>query len=165
VLRELLGGLPDSWLDGRDTPDGWQPRDVVGHLITGEMDDWIPRARKILDHGTSQPFDRFDRFAMLDRDQGVPLTTLIDRFAELRAQNLRELGDIVTESDLDLVGRHPSLGDVTMRELIATWAVHDLDHIAQVFAAMSASRDEAVGPWKAYLGILRRREDPRAVPG
>jgi hypothetical protein len=73
VLRDLLGGLPDAWLDGRDTPDGWQPRDVVGHLITAEMDDWIPRARMILEYGTTRPFDRFDRHAMLERDKGVAL--------------------------------------------------------------------------------------------
>lgn len=165
VLRDLLAGLPESWLDGRDTPEGWQPRDVVGHLITAELDDWMPRARMILNHGTAKPFDTFDRFAMLERDQGVSMADLLDRFEQLRAQSLRELGEEVTDADLDRVGRHPTLGEVTMRHLLATWAVHDLDHIAQIFAGMSATRDEAVGPWKEYLGILLRREDPSATPG
>lgn len=165
VLSALLGDLPDSWLDGRDTPDGWQPRDVVGHLISAELEDWIPRATMILEHGTARPFDPFDRFAMLDRDQDVPLATLLGRFAALRADSLRDLGQLVTDDQLDRVGRHPKLGEVTLRQLLATWAVHDLDHIAQVFAGLSATRDEAVGPWKEYLGILLRREDPTAVPG
>ena len=165
VLAELLRQLPEPWLEGRDTPDGWQPRDVVGHLITAELDDWIPRARMILDHGTTRPFDKFDRHAMLERDKGVPTDTLLERFAELRAKSLRELDELVSDADLEKVGTHPSLGDVTMRNLLATWAVHDLDHTSQIFAGMSAAHDGTVGPWKHYLGILLRREDPSAVPG
>jgi hypothetical protein len=165
VLHDLLGGLPANWLDGRDTPDGWQPRDVVGHLISAELEDWIPRAEMILEHGPERPFDAFDRFAHNERDRDVPLHDLLDRFSELRAANLDRLRELVTTEDLDRVGRHPSLGEVTMRQLLATWAVHDLDHISQAFAAMSATYDETVGPWKAYLGILLRRTDPSAVPG
>ena len=84
VVRTLLAGLPDSWLDERDTPNGWQARDVAGPLISAELSDWIPRAEIIEEHGTSRPFDPFDRFEMLERDRGVPLDNLIDRFAELR---------------------------------------------------------------------------------
>jgi len=165
VLRDLLDGLPETWLEGRDTPDGWQPRDVVGHLITGELDDWIPRIKRILEDGTAKPFDKFDRHAMLERDQGVPLGELIQRFADLREQSLRQLDDLVSDADLDRPGYHPSLGNVTMRNLLATWAVHDLDHTSQIFGGMSAAYDQTVGPWKQYLGILLRREDPSAVPG
>jgi hypothetical protein len=165
VLHDLLGGLPEKWLDGRDTPDGWQPRDVVGHLISAELEDWIRRAEMILEHGLERPFDAFDRFAHNERDRDVPLHDLLDRFSELRAANLDRLRELVTTEDLDRVGRHPTLGEVTMRQLLATWAVHDLDHISQAFAAMSAAYDETVGPWKAYLGILLRRTDPSAVPG
>jgi hypothetical protein len=164
VLRDLLGGLPETWLDGRDTPDGWRPRDVVGHLISAELDDWIPRAEMIVEHGPDRPFEPFDRFAHAERDRDVPLEQLLDRFAELRAANLARLRELVGEEDLDRVGGHPSLGEVTMRQLLATWAVHDLDHVSQTFAAMSATYDETVGPWKAYLGILLRRADPSAVP-
>jgi uncharacterized damage-inducible protein DinB len=164
VLRDLLGGLPDAWLHGRDTPDGWQPRDVVGHLITAEIDDWIPRARMIIDHGTTRPFVPFDRHAMLERDRGTALDWLLDRFGELRAQSLSQLDGLVSDTELELTGRHPQLGEVTMRQLLATWAVHDLDHTSQIFAGLSAMYDETVGPWKEYLGILLR-EDPSAVPG
>lgn len=166
VLRELLAGLPESWLEGTDTPGGWQVRDVVGHLISAELDDWIPRAEMIATYGPDRLFEPFDRFSHVERERGVTLAAMLDRFAELRAANLARLGELVADdADLDRVGTHPSLGSVTMGQLLATWAVHDLDHIAQAFAAMSASRGAAVGPWKGYLGILLRREDPAAQPG
>jgi hypothetical protein len=138
---------------------------VVGHLITGEQTDWITRTRRILEHGTSQAFDRFDRFAMLERDAGVAMNDLVERFATLRADNLATLRELVGDADLDKRGMHPSLGEVTLRELLATWAVHDLDHVSQIYAGLAGSRDADVGPWKEYLGILLRRQDPAAVPG
>ena len=165
VLDALLVGLPESWTDTADVADGWRPRDVVGHMITGEQTDWIARTRRILEHGPSREFDRFDRFAMLERDTGVPLDALVRRFAELRAANLAALDELVTDADLDRRGLHPSLGEVTLRELLATWAVHDLNHIGQIYAGLAGSHDADVGPWREYLGILLRREDPSAVAG
>lgn len=165
LLRALLIGLPDGWTDTTDTADGWRPRDVVGHLITGELTNWIPRAQRILEHGTSLPFDSFDRFAHAERDTDAPLDDLVERFGELRTRNLERLNQLVSEDDLDRRGVHPALGEVTLRELLSTWAVHDLDHIAQIFAGMAGSHDADVGPWKAYSGILLRREDPSATPG
>ena len=165
LLRTLLIGLPDVWTDTPDSAEGWRPRDVVGHLITGEQTDWMVRTRRILAEGTSRPFDRFDRFAMLERDAEVSLDALVERFAELREANLLTLRSLVTNEDLDKRGLHPSLGEVTLRELLATWAVHDLDHISQIYTGLAGSHDADVGPWKAYLGILLRREDPSAVAG
>jgi hypothetical protein len=165
VVHALLDDVPEPWTTATDTPGGWQPRDVIGHLISAELDDWIPRAEIILEHGTDRPFDTFDRFAHVDRDRDTPLSELVDRFGELRAENLRRLGELVTEDDLDRKGAHPTLGEVTLRQLLATWAVHDLDHLAQLYAAMAGSYDAETGPWKAYLGILLRREDPSAQAG
>lgn len=166
LLRTLLNGLPDAWTDTPDVPqDGWRPKDVVGHLVTGELTDWIQRTQRILEHGTTVEFDRFDRFAHADRDADATLDELAERFATLRAENLARLSEMVSEADLDRRGLHPSLGEVTLRELLATWAVHDLDHVSQIFAAMAGSHDAEVGPWRAYLGILLRREDPAAVAG
>ncbi len=164
VLHELLADLPEGWLGEPDTAGGWTGRDVVGHLISAEIDDWIPRAEIILRDGTGRPFDPFDRFAHVGRDREVSLTDLIDRFGELRAHNLARLHELVRDdADLDRCGRHPELGEVTLRHLLATWTVHDLDHIAQIFASMAGSRDQAVGPWRAYLGILLRRETASAA--
>jgi DinB superfamily len=165
VLRALLGGLPESWGSTADIDGGWRPRHVVGHLISAELDDWIPRTRRILLDGTSKSFDKFDRHAHIGRDDDESLDQLLDRFAGLRRESLLQLDALVTDADLDRRGYHPALGEATLRELLATWAVHDLDHSAQVYAGMAGSRDADVGPWKAYLGILLRREDPAAVAG
>jgi DinB family protein len=166
VLRALLAGLPESWTDTTDVPqNGWRPHDVVGHLITGELTDWIERTQRILEEGTRVPFEKFDRFAHAERDTDATLDDLVEHFARLRSENLARLAELVTEEDLDRRGLHPSLGEVTLRELLATWAVHDLDHVSQIFAGMAGSHDAEVGPWKAYLGILLRRDDPAAVAG
>lgn len=165
VLHALLDDLPASWLAAADRPhDGWTASDVVGHLISAELDDWIPRVELIMSRGTDSPFVPFDRFAHVERDRGTPLPALLERLDALRAASLARLFDLVGAGDLDRLGRHPSLGDVSLRELLATWAVHDLDHLAQVLAALSGSHDDSVGPWKAYLGILLRRDDPSATP-
>ncbi|MGH2445919.1 MAG: DinB family protein [Candidatus Limnocylindria bacterium] len=165
LLRTLLIGIPDSWTDTHDVPGGWRPHDVVGHLITGELTDWMERTQLILEHGTSRPFEKFDRFAHAERDTDVTLDELVEHFAALRAENLARLDALVTEEDLDRRGLHPRLGEVTLRELLAAWSVHDLDHVSQIFAGMAGSHDAEVGPWRAYLGILLRREDPSAVAG
>ena len=165
VVHALLGGIPDRWTGTPDVEGGWRPKDVVGHLISAELDDWITRTKRILEHGTSVPFDAFDRFAHQGRDDDLTLDQLIARFAALRAESLRELDRLVAEGDLDRRGMHNALGEVTLRELLATWAVHDLDHISQIYAGMAGSHDQDVGAWKQYLGILLRREDPAAVAG
>ena len=165
VLRTLLAGLPQTWTETPDVADGWRPRDVLGHLISGELDDWVPRTERILRDGTTRAFDPFDRFAHEGRDEGATLDDLLQRFAELRAANLVKLDALVSDADLDRRGLHPALGEVTLRELLGTWAVHDLDHVAQIYAGMAGAYDADVGPWKAYLGILLRRDDPAAIPG
>lgn len=165
VLRALLAGLPESWGDTPDVDGGWRPRDVVGHLITAELDNYLTRAQHILEHGASTPFEPFDRVAFRGRDDDKSLDELITWFARLRAENLDRLAELVHDDDLDNVGLHPALGEVTMRELLATWSVHDLDHTAQIFAGMAGSHEADVGGWKAYLGILLRRDDPAAVAG
>jgi uncharacterized damage-inducible protein DinB len=165
VIRALLVGLPETWTGTPDVADGWRPREVLGHLITGEQTDWMTRARRILDHGTGLAFDPFERLAMLERDRDRSLDDLVGQFASLRAASIAALEDLVAEDDLDRRGLHPALGEVTLRQLLAAWTVHDLDHMAQVYVALAGSRDAEVGPWKAYLGILLRRDDPAAVAG
>jgi hypothetical protein len=165
VVSALLKGLPEAWTDTPDIEGGWRPRDVVGHLITAELDNWMVRTKRLLEKGTSEPFEPFDRFAHQGRDDDQTLDQLVDRFAELRAANLQRLAELIGDGDLDRRGLHPSLGEVTLRELLSTWTVHDLDHVSQIFAGMAGSRDAAVGAWKVYLGILLRRDDPAAKPG
>ncbi len=157
TLRALLSGLSTTWTHTSGEANSWSPYVIVGHLIHGEETDWIPRARIILEHGEARPFEPFDRFAQLDRLEDQPLDRLLDSFAELRCEKLAQLRAMkLTPAQLDLRGMHPALGVVTLRQLIATWVVHDLNHIAQTARVMSKHYSDAVGPWKAYLPILTR---------
>ena len=157
TLQAMLAGLSPAWTDATEGPDTWSPFIVVGHLIHGERTDWIPRARIILAQGPSRHFEPYDRFAQFRESQGKSLADLLDEFARLRAGNLATLaGWRLTETQLALEGVHPAFGAVTLRQLLATWATHDLGHIAQAARVMAKQYREAVGPWRAYLSILDR---------
>jgi hypothetical protein len=154
VLTAWLGGLGEEWTHVTEGPETFSPFDVVGHLIHGELTDWLPRARVILEHGESVTFEPFDRFAMYEASRGKTMDDLLARFAELRNSNLAELRALnITAEQLTLTGMHPRLGVVTMEELLSTWVVHDLGHIFQIARVMSHQYREFVGPWD-HLRVL-----------
>jgi hypothetical protein len=156
VLDALLRDLPDAWTLGNEGEETWSAFDVVGHLIHGERTDWIPRAKMILQSGESRAFEPFDRLAQLRESQGKSLSELLDTFAALRAANLNEMrGMNLRPADFDCRGRHPALGVVTLAQLLATWAAHDLTHLHQISRVMAHQYREAVGPWTAYLGVMQ----------
>lgn len=140
-----------------ETPNRqWEAFDVIGHLIHGEETDWIPRARIILEQGENTTFVPFDRFAQFEQSKGKSLAELLDEFTQLREDNVdRLLAWNLTDEQLDLEGMHPELGRVTLRQLLATWVVHDLNHVRQIATAMARKYDVEVGPWKEYLSILK----------
>ena len=155
TLDALLRGLPNGWIVAHEGGDTWSPFDVIGHLIHGERTDWIPRARIILEHGDARAFDKFDRFAQVTISEGRTLPSLLDEFATLRQENLRELATLSpTVRDLDRRGQHPELGAVTLRQLLATWVAHDLDHVVQISRVLARQYSDEVGPWRAYLRII-----------
>jgi hypothetical protein len=155
VVDALLRGLPEGWVTANEGGDTWSPFDVVGHLIHGERTDWMPRVRIILEQGESRPFERFNRSAQFTESQGRWLAELLDEFAMQRRRNLTELAALqVTDADLDRRGRHPELGVVTLRQLLATWVAHDLDHIIQISRVLGRQYSGEVGPWRAYLRII-----------
>ena len=157
-MTALLEGLPDVWVSATEGGETWSPYDVVGHLIHGEHTDWISRARHIL-VGESRPFDKFDRAAQFNESRGKSLGELLSTFVELRRENVAALSAMnLTEEDLSRKGMHPELGEVTLGQLLATWVVHDLDHVGQIARTMAKAYAGAVGPWSAYLSILRDRE-------
>jgi hypothetical protein len=157
VLRALLDALPEWWFSANEGPETFSAFDNVGHLVHGERTDWIPRARMILEHGRTRTFEPFDRFAQVRENAGKSLSELLDEFATLRAQNLETLrGWHLTERELALEGEHPVFGCVTLAQLLATWTVHDLGHLAQVSRVMAKQWRVEVGPWRAYLPILDR---------
>ena len=155
TLDALLRDLPESWTHQNEGPDTWSIYDVVGHLAYGETSDWPARAKMILEHGESKTFAPFDRLGQTRSGQGKTLPQLLDDFASLRAENLRELeGFHLTPEDLARRGRHPSFGPVTLSQLLAAWAVHDMTHLHQISRILAHQYRETVGPWQKFLGVL-----------
>jgi hypothetical protein len=155
VLRQLLEGLPDSWTRDDEGRDSWSPHEVVAHLINGERTDWIPRARLILSREPDVTFVPFDREGFFEEGRSTPLPELISLFARLRDENLEILdGWSLGDAELELTARHPGLGMVTMRQLLASWVVHDLGHIVQISRTMARRYTKDVGPWTEYLTVL-----------
>jgi hypothetical protein len=156
TLESLLGGLPSEWVLNNEGDSTWSPFDVVGHLIHGERTDWIPRIKTVLQFGESRAFEPFDRFAQFEESKGKRLEELLTTFKDLRSRNIQTLKEMnIGPDDLAKSGRHPEFGRVTLKELIATWVVHDLDHLAQISRTMAKQYREEVGPWRAYLSVLK----------
>ena len=155
VLRSLLGGLHDDWIMNNEGPETFSPYDVIGHLIHGEKTDWTVRTKVILESGINKPFEPYDRFAQYEESKGKTLTQLFDEFDKLRKNNLNWIKSLnLTKDDLDKEGMHPVLGEVTLRNLLATWVVHDLTHIAQITRVMAKQYKEEIGPWPQFFRIL-----------
>ena len=156
ALRALLAGLDETWVTASEGPGTFSPKDVLGHLIHGEETDWVPRIRVILEDGEKCPFTPFDRFGFRTKIEEQTLALLLDRFETLRRESLGYLRSLALDpARLERTGMHPELGRVTLGELIATWVVHDLGHTSQILRVMAREYDVAVGPWKAYLSILK----------
>ena len=157
TFRALLGGLSEDWTSANEGPETFSPFDNLGHLIHGERTDWIPRARIILAQGADRTFEPYDRFAQYRESAGKTTAQLLDEFATLRAENVATLRSLkLGERELALEGQHPSLGRVTLAQLLATWTAHDLGHVAQTARVLAKQYREAVGPWRAYLPVLDR---------
>ncbi len=155
VLQSLLNGLSDDWIMPNEGPETFSPYDVVGHLIHGEKTDWVPRAKMILEFGNTKTFDRYDRFAQYEESKGKSLQQLLEEFAVIREENMGWLKSLnLTEDNLDRKGKHPVLGEVTIRNLLATWVVHDLTHISQISRVMAKQYKEEMGPWPQFFRIL-----------
>jgi hypothetical protein len=155
ALNALLHDLPETWTLRNEGENTWSAFDVIGHLNHGERTDWMPRVKMILQFGETQAFVPFDRSGHVREIQGKSLCQLLDEFARLRSKNLKELWALnLQPEDLDRRGRHPVFGVVTLSQLLATWAAHDLNHLHQISRVMTHQYRQAVGPWSAYLGVL-----------
>lgn len=155
VLQSLLSGLSDDWIMPNEGPETFSPYDVVGHLIHGEKTDWTVRMKRILEFGNTKAFDKYDRFAQYEESKGKSLQQLLDAFAALRKENMVWFRSLkLTETDLDRKGMHPVLGEVTLRNLLATWVVHDLTHISQITRVMAKQYKTEMGPWPEFFRIL-----------
>lgn len=156
TLSTLLHDLSGEWLLNNEGENTWSPYDIVGHLIHGEKTDWIVRAKIILSDKEDKTFIPFDRFAQEQESKGKTIHELLAEFSKLRTQNIETLVKLqISENDLLKKGMHPELGEVNLKQLLSTWTVHDLGHIAQISRVMAKQYANEVGPWNAYLGILK----------
>ena len=156
TLNALLRDLPEAWTLRNEGQSTWSAFDVIGHLVSGERTDWMPRVRMILEHGETRTFVPFDRWAQERESQDKSLSELLDEFANLRSKNLAELCAFnLQPNDLERRGRHPDFGSVSLSQLLATWAAHDLTHLHQISRLMAHRYREAVGPWSIYLGVFK----------
>jgi hypothetical protein len=156
ALNALLRDLPETWTLRNEGEATWNAFDILGHLAHAERTDWMSRARTILQFSETRTFESFDREGHVREIQGKSLPQLLDEFARLRAENLSELRALnLRQEDLERRGWHPSFGSVTLSELMATWAVHDLTHLHQISRLLAHQYREAVGPWSVYLGVLQ----------
>ncbi|MAU72441.1 MAG: hypothetical protein CML04_10125 [Pseudozobellia sp.] len=156
VLENLLFGLSEEWLYNNEGKKTWSPYDVLGHLIVGEKTDWLVRVKIIL-KSDDKHFRPFDRFAQFNEEDDREIGEMLEEFKTLRFQNLQELNAFhISENDLKQTGIHPEFGTVTLSQLITTWGVHDLGHIAQISRVMAFQHKNEVGPWISYLGILKK---------
>jgi hypothetical protein len=156
TLDALLRDLPDAWTLPNEGDNTWSAFDVLGHLIHGERTDWMPRIQMVLQSGETRTFERFDRWAQARESEGKSLGQLLDEFGRVRSENVRELRGLnLQPADLERRGRHPVFGIVTLSQLLATWAAHDLTHLHQISRVMAHQYRDAVGPWIQYLGVLQ----------
>ncbi len=156
ALDALLRGLPDLWTHRNEGGTSWTPFDVIGHLIHVDQTDWMVRIRWTLEHGDSEPFPPFDRQGHKCAIEGKSLAQLLDEFARVRTEKLGELNKLnLSPEDFERRGRHPALGTVTISELLAAWAGHDLTHLHQISRIMAHQYREAVGPFREYLGVMQ----------
>lgn len=157
TLTTMLSGLSDEWLHNNEGEHTWSPYDIIGHLVHGEKTDWMVRTKIILSSESNKTFKPFDRFAQEHDSEGKTIHDVLEEFKKLRTENLKELETLqLTANDFIKKGMHPELGEVNLKQLLATWTVHDLGHIAQVSRVMAAQYATEVGPWNAYLGILKK---------
>ena len=157
VVTALLQGLSSEWLFNNEGADTWSPYDIIGHYIEGEKTDWIPRMRIILSNDDDKRFVPFNRFAQLNNDKNKPINALLHEFAEWRKNNILELKEAnLNEEKLNKKGIHPAFGEVTLRQLLAAWVTHDLNHIHQISRVMAKQYKEEIGPWTKYISVVNK---------
>lgn len=156
ALDALLRGLPREWTERNEGEGTWDAKEIVGHLAHAEISDWMPRVKCLLEHGESRPFPPFDRRGFAEIVEGRELGAVLDDFARLRAESLKQLAALgLRAEDMQKTGRHPAFGTVTLSQLLATWAAHDANHLHQLARVLAHQYRQAVGPWSTFLGVMQ----------
>lgn len=154
IIEGLVAAAPKEALTWREADGAWHIVEVLSHLADGEITDWMPRVERILsDGGRFMPYDREGGFT---RYRGWTAESLVGEFGQLRRGNLEKLDVFhLTASHLPLTGQHPEFGRVTLDQLLACWATHDMAHIAQISRLLARSFGRHVGPWRKYFSLLQ----------
>ncbi len=156
AIRALTEGLSEDWTHENEGPNTWSVFDIVGHLVHGEKTDWITRVNIILNDSENKEFEAFDRYAQMESSKGKTLSNLLDEFEEARRKNIALIKEKqIKPDDFSKTGIHPSYGEVNLQQLMATWVVHDLNHIAQINRVMAKQYTNFVGPWFEFLRVLK----------
>jgi len=151
-LDALLRGLPPSLTQTNEGENTWTARTVVAHLIHTDRINWVPRAKWLLEYGESRAFPP----PANGNPREEPMEQLLHEFSEVRVERLTELRAMnLTEEDLARRGVHPKFGAVSLSQLLATWAAHDLTHLHQISRILAHQFREAVGPWSEFLGVMQ----------
>ncbi len=154
IVNSLLKDLSDDWLQSNEGEDTWSPYQIAAHLVYGEKTDWLERIKVIL-FNEDKKFIPFDRFAHLSEDR--PIDEVLSEFKALRKNNIETLLNYnITTEMLELKGIHPAFSEVTLRQLLSSWVVHDLGHIAQISRVLAKQYKTETGPWIEYLPILNK---------
>jgi len=157
ILEIYLQNLSDDWIHCNEGDQTWSAYDVLGHLIHGEKTDWTERLKIIMSDGHDKTFQPFDRFAQFEESKGKTLNQLLIEFKTLRQQNINFIKSLnISELDYSKRAIHPSLGEVTLKNLLATWVAHDLGHIVQIARVMAKQYKSEVGPWAQYLSVMNK---------
>lgn len=155
TLAALLGDLPDAWLEFQEEPEAWNPRTVLVHYIHNELTNWMPRIRVTLSAAEERVFPPFQQLPDLSEYEAFDLQQLLAQFADLRQKNLVQLQNLeLGQGDFSREAEHPVLGTVNLHQLLATWVVHDLNHLHQIAKSIAKRYREEVGPWRPNLPIL-----------
>jgi hypothetical protein len=154
IVEGLIAAAPPDLLTWREADGAWTCVDVLAHLADGEITNWMPRIEVILSGGGR--FKPFDREAGFTRYRGWTAEALVGEFGQLRRANLEKLDGLeLSAPHLRLTGEHPEFGSVTLNQLLHTWAVHDMAHVAQISRILTRGFGRHVGPWAKYFSLLK----------
>jgi hypothetical protein len=138
-LRALMQAFPEDLLHRAPAPGEWSPIEVLRHLI--DADRLLAARTRAALAGEDQP----SPLAALENKDASPLE-LVAQFEALRAETLILL-DEIQEEQLSLPHTHPTMGLVSLHNLLSYWGGHDLMHLVQIEQALMQPFIPDSGPW------------------
>jgi len=107
----------------------WTIRNILAHLVTAER-AFIKLFESIRQGGAGVSEDFvIDRYNARQQEKTKELTPveLLDQYKAIRAEMIAWVSGI-SDSDLEMTGRHPFLGITTLRDMIKMIYIHNQTH-------------------------------------